>query len=304
MKTRQLVYAVIDSGSMLGSSAICRRSPRPDSDQWTLVAAVRRSCRRRLQSSLHRRAGRRHQSASTWFLDADDVPRYSYESPRRRRAGTARPGVPPAVRIERALLRLLHAQRAMARSSSPNTMSRPNPERRQRDRNGAADDPASHQLEPQRRHAGVRIRRLPVHRRRRRRFGERPAEQRAEHERAPGEDPSHRRRSAGSDRWHPVFLAARQSLSSTAAGRDEIFAFGLRNPWRFSFDRLTGAAVGRRCRAGRARRGRHADRERRQLRLARLSRVSCARTTTPRCARHRTTSARFSITSTSTDAAP
>ena len=73
-----------------------------------------------------------------------------------RRAGPARPRIPSAIRVERPLLRLLHAKPAMARSSSPNTARCRRSQRRQRDRDDAAHDPASDQHEPQRRHARIR----------------------------------------------------------------------------------------------------------------------------------------------------
>ena len=38
----------------------------------------------------------------------------------------------------------------------------------------------------------------------------------------------------------PYRVAARQPVRRQRAGRDEIYAYGLRNPWRFSFDRQNG----------------------------------------------------------------
>ena len=83
--------------------------------------------------------------------------------------------------------------------------------------------------------------------------GNDPGQPRAEHRRAARQDPAHRRRPARTAP-HPYSSPPSNPFFGATPGRDEICAFGLRNPWRFSFDRGTGAALGRRRRPGRARR--------------------------------------------------
>ena len=76
-----------------------------------------------------------------------------------------------------------------------------------------------------------------------------------------GEDSSHRCRP---DRPYAI---PPDNPYAAGGGRAEIFALGIRNPWRFSFDRETGLLLAGRCWPIQMGRGRPC-RRRRQLRLA------------------------------------
>ena len=67
--------------------------------------------------------------------------------------------------------------------------------------------------------------------------GTRPRRQRPEPRHAARQDPAHRPDAVGRDGVHDP---GRQPVRRTASGRPEIYVYGLRNPWRFSFDRKTG----------------------------------------------------------------
>ena len=91
---------------------------------------------------------------------------------------------------------------------------------------------------PQRRPARVRSRRLPLHRHRRRRQRRRPGD---------NNRPEPRHLLLGKILRIDVDAAAAavrvppgNPFVGVSGGRAEIWAYGLRNPWRFSFDRSTG----------------------------------------------------------------
>ena len=140
---------------------------------------------------------------------------------------------------QRALLRRLHRQRRRQRASSSTT--RATADRADPGSARAAALPAPARAQPQRRPAAVRARQAALHRlrrRRRRRRPARPARQRAEPRRrcsARSCASIRARRAAG-----PYSDPAPNPFVDRSGARAEIYAYGLRNPWRFSFDRATG----------------------------------------------------------------
>ena len=119
---------------------------------------------------------------------------------------------------------------------------------RRRDSICARGDAARHHaavLESQRRAPRVRARRVSLHRPRRRRLGQRSGPSRAESERAARQDAAHRRQRAR--RATPFGYRVPPDnpfLGAGNAARDEIWAFGLRNPWRYSFDDVARGGTG------------------------------------------------------------
>ena len=224
----------------------------------------------------------------------DAVPRHPHDRAVLRRAGAALRGVPSGLRVQRVLLRLLHQQDRQPRRHHDRAVQRVGQSRRRRPGFGA--DPARRaapdQLEPQRRAALLRpatatstpapataaaaaivpnnaqnldvllgkLLRIDVNG-----TGAVPCGQ---------VDPT------------PYAIPPSNPFVGDAGDCDEIWAYGLRNPWRYSFDRVTGDLLDRRRRPGALRGDRlPAGREhrRRELRLAQDGRASTATTRRSNC---------------------
>ena len=105
---------------------------------------------------------------------------------------------------------------------------------------GAAVLRSTTRAQPQRRPAALRPRRPALRRPRRRRRRRRPARgarQRAGPRDAARQDPAHR---PAPGRRPAVPRPVRNPFVGRQGARGEIYSYGLRNPWRFSFDRRTG----------------------------------------------------------------
>ena len=109
------------------------------------------------------------------------------------------------------------------------------------DRTPARADRAQRPGEPQRRRAGIRSEWLPVHRHRRRRGRGGSGQQRAR-TRTPllGKILRINVNGTGSGTFDHYSVPRSNPFAGSRPGRAEIWAYGLRNPWRISFDRANG----------------------------------------------------------------
>ena len=99
-------------------------------------------------------------------------------------------------------------------------------------------DPASGRSKPQRRPTPVRARRDALHGHGRRGRGRRSVPSGDESHGSARKDPADRSQAVGR---RPVHDPGEQSVRSFGlAPRPEIWSYGVRNPWRFTFDRVTG----------------------------------------------------------------
>ena len=154
----------------------------------------------------------------------------------RRRGGPAQRRLPPQLREQRLLLRLLHQQLRRTTWSRATRAPRPTRSWPTRPRPHPPDAPAPRREQPQRRLDQLRARRLPLHRRR---ATAAAAATRSENAQNLGSLLGKQLRldvNSGS----PYGIPPGNPFVPTPGARREIWAYGLRNPWRFTFDRQTG----------------------------------------------------------------
>ena len=166
------------------------------------------------------------------------VPRHPRERRVRRRAGPAVGRVPARLPAERALLRLLHGLR---RGGQPDRRVPPHDRRPGRpvERARRPDD-AQPRGQPQRRAAALRPRWPALRRHRRRRRGRRRARRAGNAQNLASPLGKLLRIDPAASGGRPYRIPSSNPFAGRAGARGEIYAYGLRNPWRFSFDRRTG----------------------------------------------------------------
>ncbi len=184
---------------------------------------------------VHRREGRRHSRREGRGAAPDSVPRPRWTGFHRGRAGTARSGVRPRLRHQRAFPRPLYRSGREHHSlvlSCIRDRPRPcGPGQRDGDPHGRTAV-----RQPQRRPSPVRSGRDALPRPGRRRQRRRSRRERPIPGGPPGRISANRR--LGAPRLTSSLPTIRSRVGPTL-GR-EIWSLGLRNPWRFNFDPATG----------------------------------------------------------------